>query len=74
MKQTKEQEECKYCHTPFVDFSGKDIPDFGDGVYCDMDDEGNLEWGASYDSGCLGDQEDVVVNYCPFCGRKLGDK
>ncbi|GJI52589.1 hypothetical protein NMZ1139_08170 [Lactiplantibacillus plantarum] len=73
MTETDKQKACRYCHDPFLDFSGKTDyeVDLGDGVYCGTDDKGILEYGASFDSGCLGAGETVNINYCPMCGRKL---
>ena len=73
MSENDNQQRCKYCHEPFLDFSGrKDYEvDLDDAAYCGTDDEGNLEFGASFDSGCVNKSEAVNINYCPMCGRKL---
>lgn len=74
MIENKKQESCRYCHEPFLDLSGKaDYEIYEDDAYCGMDDKGILEFGASFDSGCLGADKIVSINYCPMCGRKLGD-
>lgn len=73
MNETKEQRNCRYCHDPFLDFSGRTDyeVDLEDAAYCGTDDEGSLEFGASFDSGCVSKNESVNINYCPMCGRKL---
>lgn len=73
MNETEEQRNCKYCHYPFLDLSGRtdyEI-DLEDVAYCWTDNEGNLEFGASFDSNCVSKSESVNINYCPKCGRKL---
>lgn len=73
MNKTKEQQKCKYCHDPSLDFSGRtdyDV-DLDDASYCSTDDKGNLEFGASFDSDCVIKSETANINYCPMCGRKL---
>ncbi|OBU97835.1 hypothetical protein A7B51_00225 [Lentilactobacillus parabuchneri] len=73
MSENDNQQRCKYCHEPFLDFSGRtdyEI-DLDDTAYCGTDDEGNLEFGAYFDSGCASKIEAVKINYCPMCGRKL---
>lgn len=74
MSENDNQKRCKYCHEPFLDFSGRtdDEVDLEDAAYCGTDDEGNLEFGASFDSGWENKSEAVNINYCPMCGRKLG--
>lgn len=69
----EKQANCPYCHEPFLDLSGKasDEVDYDDLAYCGTDDYGNLEYGASFDSGCVNKNEYVKIKYCPFCGRKL---
>jgi len=73
MIETEKQKTCQYCHNPFLDLSGR--PDYevdlDGGAYCGTDDEGILEFGASFDSGGLIKYERVNINYCPMCGRKL---
>ena len=73
MNKTKEQQKCKYCHDPFLDFSGRtnDEVDLDESAYCGTDDRGNLEFGAYFDSGCASKIETANINYCPMCGRKL---
>jgi len=73
MSENDNQKICKYCHEPFLDFSGRTDyeVDLEDAAYCGTDDEGNLEFGASFDSGCVSKSEAVNINYCPMCGRKL---
>lgn len=75
MIENKNQESCRYCHDPFLDLSGRtdyEI-DLEDDVYCGTDDRGNLEFGASFDSGCLSKDLTVNINYCPMCGRRLSE-
>lgn len=73
MSENKKQQECQYCHEPFLDFSGRTSyeVDDDDSAYCGTDDYGNLEFGASFDSGCVDKNEHVKIKYCPMCGRKL---
>lgn len=73
MNKTKEQQKCKYCHDPFLDFSGRTDyeVDLDDASYCSTDDKGNLEFGASFDSDCVIKSETANINYCLMCGRKL---
>ncbi|WNW16712.1 hypothetical protein [Lactiplantibacillus plantarum] len=76
MIEIEKQEACQYCHYPFLDLSGKtdyEI-DLEDKAYCGTDDKGILEFGASFDSGCLSKDETVNINYCPMCGRKLSEE
>ncbi|WP_353990070.1 hypothetical protein ABVF11_02265 [Pediococcus argentinicus] len=76
INESKYQKSCKYCHKPFLDLSGKTSceVDDDDSAYCGTDDYGNLEFGASFDSGCVNKNEYVKIKYCPMCGRKLEDK
>lgn len=71
----EKQANCPYCHEPFLDLSGKtsDEEDDEDLAYCGTDDYGNLEYGASFDSGCVIKNEYVKIKYCPMCGRRLGE-
>lgn len=73
INERKYQKSCKYCHKPFLDLSGKTSceVDDDDSAYCGTDDYGNLEFGASFDSGCVNKNEYVKIKYCPMCGRKL---
>ncbi|MBS0977447.1 hypothetical protein [Levilactobacillus brevis] len=75
MSENKNQESCKYCHTPFLDLSGKTDYEIEleDKAYCGTDDKGILEFGASCESGCLSKDETVNINYCPMCGRRLSE-
>lgn len=73
MIETEKQKMCQYCHYPFLDLSGRTDyeVDLADEAYCGTDDKGLLEFGASFDSGCLSADKVVNINYCPMCGRKL---
>jgi len=47
MSEIKKQQRCKYCHEPFLDFSGRTDYEVNldDAAYCSTDDKGNLELG-----------------------------
>ena len=73
MSENEKQQECRYCHEPFLDLSGKtecEVDD-DDSAYCGTDNYGNLEYGASFDSGCVNKSEYAKIKYCPMCGRRL---
>ena len=57
---TEEQQKCEYCHEPYNVFKG------GDRVGFWFNSHNQLR--SPYD-----DAPNVLVNYCPMCGRKLGD-
>lgn len=56
------KEKCEYCHTEEPLVSSEDIFAYidSDGELCIDHDEGSLS-------------ELALINYCPMCGRKLGD-
>lgn len=56
------EELCEYCHYeyPAIDTEG---------IYAYVDDESELC--IDHDEGSL--TETALINYCPMCGRKLGD-
>jgi hypothetical protein len=62
-----ELENCKYCHEPFQSLNSADG---STNTFACLDDENCL---------CFDDCEDDTltnsceINYCPMCGRKLGD-
>lgn len=58
--ETKEQQKCEYCHEPYNIFKGGDRVGF---------------WFNSHNQLCspYDDAPNVLVNYCPMCGRKFGD-
>ena len=75
MSENKNQQRCKYCHDPFLDFSGRTDYEvyLEDTAYCGTDNEGNLEFGAYFNSDSVSKSESVNINYCPMCGRKLAE-
>lgn len=74
---TKEQLKCDYCHAPFLDLSGKtedELDQFDpDGAYCGLGKDSTITYGSPGD-GFDGQGRDAKINFCPMCGRKLGDE
>lgn len=69
---TKAQMECPYCHEPFLDLSGQSVDEmFPEEAYCNFEKDG-LNYGAGEFED--GDDKTVHVNFCPICGRKVGDE
>lgn len=57
----EKQADCPYCHEPYAIISGGNRDGF---------------WFNSSNQLCspYDDAPNVSVNYCPMCGRKLGDE
>jgi hypothetical protein len=74
---TEDQLKCDYCHAPFLDLSGKTEDEFDqfdpDGAYCGLDKDSMITYGSPGD-GFDGQDRNTKINYCPMCGRKLGDE
>lgn len=69
---TQKQLDCPYCHEPFLDLSGQSVDEmFPEDAYCNFEKDG-----LNYGSGEFEDGSDktIHVNFCPMCGRKLGDE
>lgn len=71
---TKEQADCPYCHDPFLDFSGltDDELDWKQEAFCSVDENRHIFYG-SFGDGYDGESKTIIINYCPMCGRKLGE-
>jgi uncharacterized protein with PIN domain len=69
---TEQQMKCKYCHEPFLDLSGQSVDEmFPEDAYCNFEKDG-LNYGAGEFED--GNDKTIHVNFCPMCGRKLGDE
>lgn len=64
----EKQTDCPYCkdHAPAI-LTNPAISEFEAVIYNAHGDE------ATIDLGYEGDYDAICINYCPMCGRKLGD-
>ena len=69
MVETKEQQECQYCHDPY-----KPVSEYQNGTCSINSVDKTLDFEESWDyyNDELSDYIDKSkINYCPMCGRKL---
>lgn len=70
----EKQANCPYCHDPFLDISGlTDYEiDWKQEAFCSVDENMHIIYG-SFGNGYGGESKITLINYCPMCGRKLGE-